>query len=138
MVLPSLLAAQTHPKYWPDEPTTWNPRRWVETATPSGDAATTREEQLAREEIMEPRAGAYFPWSAGVQNCAGRKFAQVEIVAAMAALFREYRMRPVLLDGEDFEKAQARILKSTNDSYQLLVMQMRDPDSTQFVWEKVE
>ncbi|KAB8264692.1 cytochrome P450 [Aspergillus pseudonomiae] len=138
VVLPSLLAAQTHPKYWPDEPTTWNPRRWVETATPSGDAATTREEQLAREEIMEPRAGAYFPWSAGVQNCAGRKFAQVEIVAAMAALFREYRMRPVLLDGEDFEKAQARILKSTNDSYQLLVMQMRDPDSTQFVWEKVE
>lgn len=87
---------------------------------------------------MEPRAGSYFPWSAGVQNCAGRKFAQVEIVAAMAAWFREYRVRPVREDGEDFEKAQARILESTNDSYQLLVMQMRDPDSAKFVWERVE
>ncbi|KAE8166920.1 cytochrome P450 [Aspergillus tamarii] len=137
VVLPSLLASQTHPKYWSDEPNSWNPRRWIESSTPSTDTST-REEQLAYEEIMEPRPGTYFPWSAGVQNCAGRKFAQVEIVAAMAAMFREYRMRPAMLDGEDFEKAQARILKSTNDNYLLLVMGMRDPDSMQFVWEKVD
>ncbi|RAQ54173.1 cytochrome P450 [Aspergillus flavus] len=138
VVLPSLLAAQTHPKYWPDEPTTWNPRRWIETPNPTDATTSTPEDHLAGEEIMEPRAGSYFPWSAGVQNCAGRKFAQVEIVAAMAAWFREYRVRPVREDGEDFEKAQARILESTNDSYQLLVMQMRDPDSAKFVWERVE
>ncbi|KAE8383847.1 cytochrome P450 [Aspergillus bertholletiae] len=137
VVLPSLLAAQMHPKYWSDEPNTWNPRRWVETAPASSDVSTP-EAQLAQETIMEPRAGTYLPWSAGVQVCAGRKFAQVEIVAVIASLFREHRMRPVLKDGEDFEKAQARILKSTTDSYQLLVMQMRDPDSTQFVWERVE
>ncbi|KAL3473124.1 cytochrome P450 [Aspergillus californicus] len=131
VVLPSLLAAQTHPKYWSDEPNTWNPRRWIE-------AAAFKEPQLAHEKIMEPRAGSYLPWSAGVQACTGRKFAQVEIVAAMASLFREHRMRPVLLDGEDFERAQARLLKATQDSYQLLVMQMRDPDSTRFYWQRVE
>jgi glucosamine 6-phosphate synthetase-like amidotransferase/phosphosugar isomerase protein len=50
----------------------------------------------------------------------------------MAALLREHRLRVELQEGEDFEKAQARILKCTNGSYQLLVMQKRDSDSMGF------
>jgi hypothetical protein len=41
----------------------------------------------------------------------------------MGALLREDRLRVELQEGEDFEKAQARILKCTNDSYELPVMQ---------------
>ncbi|PYH85407.1 putative cytochrome P450 [Aspergillus uvarum CBS 121591] len=94
-------------------------------------------EQLAREEIIEPRPGTYIPWSAGAQVCAGQKFAQVETVAVLASLFREHRLRVVLEDGEEFEAAQARLVAKTLDTHQLLVIQMRDPDSVKFVWEHV-
>ncbi|RDW70525.1 cytochrome P450 [Aspergillus mulundensis] len=150
IVLPSLLAAQMHPKYWPDEPNTWNPRRWIKTAheheanhkdadaAQSQPATSPLAHHLAHEELMDPRAGSYLPWSAGAQVCAGRKFAQVEIVAVVAALFRGHRLRPVLEEGEgeDIERAQKRLLRTTQDSYQLLVMQMRDADGTRFVWER--
>ncbi|PYH98109.1 putative cytochrome P450 [Aspergillus ellipticus CBS 707.79] len=132
-VMPSLLAVQTHPKYWPDEPQTWRPQRWIPRV-----AGATPTEQLMREEIDEPRTSTYLPWSAGVQVCAGRKFAQVEVVAVLASLFREHRLRVVLQKGEDFERARARILAHTMDTHQLLVMQMRDADSTLFTWERVE
>ncbi|KAL4744326.1 hypothetical protein BDW72DRAFT_212824 [Aspergillus terricola var. indicus] len=138
ILLPSILATQIHPKYWPDEPNNWNPRRWIElVATAECSGNNTLQSRLASEEIMQPRPGTYLPWSAGVQNCPGRKFAQVEIVAVMASLFREHRLRVELQEGEDFEKAQTRLLNCTNDSYQLLVMQMKDADSTRFYLEPV-
>ncbi|KAL4883813.1 cytochrome P450 [Aspergillus karnatakaensis] len=156
VILPSLLAAQMHPKYWPDEPNTWNPHRWIKTnPNPNPNArskpkskSTNQQPQSQtshlphrgeeeEEELIEPRAGSYLPWSAGVQACAGKSFAQAELVAVLAALFREYRLRPVLEPGEDFERAQRRLLAKTQDSYQLLVMQMRDANSTRFVWERV-
>jgi hypothetical protein len=56
----------------------------------------------------------------------------------MATLLLVHRLRVELQEGEDCEKAQARILKCKNDSYQLLVMQMRDSDSTRFYLERVE
>ncbi|PYI23590.1 cytochrome P450 [Aspergillus violaceofuscus CBS 115571] len=144
VILPSLLAVQTHPRYWPDEPNAWRPRRWI--SSPAVDTTTNQSmegipasqvEQLAREEIIEPRPGTYIPWSAGAQVCAGQKFAQVETVAVLASLFREHRLRVVLEDGEDFEAAQARLVAKTLDTHQLLVIQMRDPDSVKFVWEHV-
>ncbi|OJK03599.1 hypothetical protein ASPACDRAFT_49716 [Aspergillus aculeatus ATCC 16872] len=130
VILPSLLAVQTHPRYWPDEPQTWHPRRWIQTLD-------TNTEQLAREKIIKPRAGTYIPWSAGVQVCAGQKFAQVETVAVLASLFREHRLRVVLQEGEDFTAAQKRLVTKTLDTHQLLVIQMRDPDSVKFIWEYV-
>ncbi|RAH67593.1 cytochrome P450 [Aspergillus aculeatinus CBS 121060] len=63
VILPSLLAVQTHPRYWPDEPQAWHPPRWIQTLD---------KEQLAREKTIEPRAGTSIPLSAGVQVCAGR------------------------------------------------------------------
>ncbi|RAK81871.1 cytochrome P450 [Aspergillus fijiensis CBS 313.89] len=143
VILPSLLAVQTHPRYWPDEPQAWHPRRWIQTSNTNSSAVSTdylcrnATEQLAREEIIEPRAGTYIPWSAGVQVCAGQKFAQVETVAVLASLFREHRLRVVLQEGEDFAAAQKRLVAKTLDTHQLLVIQMRDPDSVKFVWEYV-
>jgi cytochrome P450 len=140
ILLPSILATQMHPKYWPDEPNIWNPRRWIEIEEDmelSNCHNSSLDSRLAREKIMEPHPGVYLPWSSGVQNCPGRKFAQVEIVVVVATLLREHRLRVELLEKEDFEKAQARLLKCTNDSYQLLVMQMKNADSMKFYFDRV-
>ncbi|RAL11437.1 cytochrome P450 [Aspergillus homomorphus CBS 101889] len=131
-ILPSLLAVQTHPRYWPEEPQHWRPRRWIQATTTTAKAADTQQET-----IMDPKPGTYIPWSAGVQVCAGQKFAQVETVALLAACFRAHRLRAIRLPGKDFEAMQKRLVAMTMDTHQLLVIQMRDPDSVPFVWEYV-
>ncbi|PYH43186.1 uncharacterized protein BP01DRAFT_393746 [Aspergillus saccharolyticus JOP 1030-1] len=89
------------------------------------DILASRAEQLAREEIVEPQPGTYFPWSAGAQVCAAQKFTQVETVAVLESLFREHRLRVVLEKGEDSEAAQAHLVAKTLDTQQLPVFQCR-------------
>lgn len=40
--------------------------------------------------MLHPRKGAYIPFSEGARSCLGRRFAQVEILAVLAVIFREY------------------------------------------------
>ncbi|KAL4907685.1 hypothetical protein BDW74DRAFT_189130 [Aspergillus multicolor] len=142
MVVPSILATQVHPKYWPDDPNVWKPTRWIELNNPTKQNSSRNdgipEARLATEELIQPYPGTYLPWSAGVQYCPGRKFAQVEIVAVVAALLRGHRLRVEMQDGESFEEARARVLRRVNDGYQVLVLQMRDADGTRFFLERIE
>src|SRR5204863_312320 len=56
-VMPSLLAVQTHPKYWKD-PLIWKPSRWISSsAAPTSDLAT----RLQAEVVFTPEKCAYFP-----------------------------------------------------------------------------
>ncbi|PSK46371.1 hypothetical protein B9Z65_5339 [Elsinoe australis] len=40
--------------------------------------------------LFRPAKGAYLPFSEGYRACLGRRFAQVEVLAVLAVLFREY------------------------------------------------
>jgi cytochrome P450 len=40
--------------------------------------------------LFRPPRGAYLPFSEGYRACLSRRFAQVEIIAVLAVLFREY------------------------------------------------
>ncbi len=128
-ISPSLLAVQTHPKYWSD-PLLWQPSRWISpspTEVPL-DANLDLGTRLAQEMFVQPKQSTFFPWSDGPQNCPGEKFAQVEFVAVIACLLRDHRMSIVREPGESFTAARNRALATTEDCDMQLLLRMRHVD----------
>lgn len=98
----------------------FRPERWLET----GPDSTKEETGFQAEEGMEfdetdkrpdtaptlfrPAKGAYIPFSDGYRSCLGRRFAQVEILAVLAVIFRTWTVEldvSMFLSDEDFAKA---------------------------------
>lgn len=71
-----------------------------------------------------------------MRSCLGRKFAQVEHVAVMMALFREHCMQPVLQVGEPIEQALKKIMNVVNDKDIVLLMQMLHLEKAILEWQK--
>ncbi len=128
------MALQTHPRYWGHDSLTWKPSRWIiQSSSNTSDDLGTR---LSQETILAPQKGAFIAWSEGVRNCPGKKFAQVEFVATMAALFREFVAEPVARDGETPNAARQRVLEVVKDSNVELLLQMRNPESVSVKWSQ--
>ena len=68
--------------------------------------------------------------------CAGKKFAQVELVAVMAISFKDWTVSPTLEEGETTEQAKRRVMGAANDSKMNITLQMKQSPSVKFVWEK--
>lgn len=130
MVLPSLLAVQSHPRYWSPDPVAWRPSRWI---VPSSDPNNAFE----GETFHTPLKGSYIPWSDGGRACPGKRFAQVEFVAAMAALFRDHYVEPVVKHGESMERARKRMEEVVADSGMVLLLQMLRPERAGVCWKKL-
>jgi cytochrome P450 len=112
------VGAHRHPKFWPhgkpqskskaetdlDE---FRPDRWFEKpgpdiihadtpATPqnftslSSDGLGVDESPDTASSMFRPARGAYVPFSEGARACLGRRFAQVEILAALSVIFTRY------------------------------------------------
>ena len=92
--------------------------------------------RLTHEQLLVPEKGTFAAWSEGVRSCPGKKFAQVEFVAAMAALFRNHRVEPVPRQGETLAQARSRALDVVKDSSLRLLLQMRDPSSVAVRWSR--
>lgn len=120
-VQPSLLALHMHPRYWV-EPEKWNPQRWI---TPAPEGAADKHE--AREALVKPKRGTYFPWSEGPMNCPGRKFSEVEFTAVISCLMRTHRLSIVSESGEDERQTRQRVRKTVNDCDNQMLLKMRNP-----------
>lgn len=133
MIVPSYSSVQTDPKYWGNDSLEWRPSRFISTLTQSSTSAQV----LDDEEFIHPRKGTFLAWSGGPRDCVGRKFSQVEFVAVMASLFRDWRVRPVLTEGETAEAARKRVLDQIEtESAPVLLLQMLHPERCPLVWEK--
>ncbi|KAH9905726.1 cytochrome P450 [Xylariomycetidae sp. FL2044] len=131
MVIPSYAAMHTHPKYWGADSLSWRPSRWIKVADDSAAGAHS----ISDEEVMTPARGTFFPWSEGERNCPGKKFSQVEFVATLAALFRDWRVDPVPQPSQTVDDARRQILKTIEkDSAQVLLLQMLHPERIPLVW----
>ena len=130
----NITAVHTHPRYWGDDSLLWRPSRWI-TSREKTDAAI--ETLLDAETVLEPTKGSYLPWSDGARICPGRKFAQVEFVAAMAVLLRGHRVRTVPVEGESVEEAQARTLRMIEESRLDGMMKGGEQGSVSLVWTPV-
>lgn len=71
---------------------------------------------MAKETFIEPEAGTFIPWADGPRECVGRKFSQAEFVAVLASLFRQYRVRPVLKNGEGEADGKRALVRMVDDS----------------------
>lgn len=127
MFIPSYAAVQTDPKYWGPDALEWRPSRWIRQGGKPGD-----------EELVDIKRGTFLGWSEGARDCPGKKFSQVEFVATMATLFRDWRVDPVPLnDGESREEAQKRVLDLIEyDSAPVLLLQMLHPERAPLLWRR--
>jgi cytochrome P450 len=138
MIIPSYSALHTHPRHWGTNSLDWEPSRWITPSTSKfNDTATA--DKLASESFIEfPKtASPFVAWSGGARVCPGRKFSQVEFVGVLVGLFRDYRIRPVRLDGEDDAAARERLrVLIKEDTGMKLLLQLMHPERAVLKCEK--
>ncbi|KAK7966424.1 uncharacterized protein PG986_000701 [Apiospora aurea] len=138
IILPSCGSLHTDPKYWGPDSLEWRPSRWIKSGSDS--ATATNEKKLGDEEIDMNQRGVFLGWSEGARDCPGKKFSQVEFVALMVGLFRQWRVDPVVSkeEGETIEAARKRVMGLIReDSGWVLLLQMFHPERAPLVWRKV-
>lgn len=130
MVVPSHASTQTDPKYWGSDSLTWRPSRWIQ---PAASASVG----IDVEELVSPQRGTFLSWSDGARDCPGKKFSQVEAVATIAALFRDWRVDPVTEPGEALDDARKRVLRFIEeDTGMVLLVQLLHPERCPLMWTK--
>lgn len=116
-------ATHRNPKYWPAGPkgpryppgNDWEqfkPERWLldplraEVQSATDHTADSESEDVGGPQgrdtsasLFRPAKGAYIPFSEGFRSCLGRRFAQVEVLAVLAVVLREYSVE---LDVSEF------------------------------------
>ena len=68
--------------------------------------------------------------------CPGKKFSQVEFVAVVSCLLKDYRVRPVVMAGESESDATERLMRVVEDSDMALAVTMNHPERLRVRWEK--
>ncbi len=115
----NLMSAAVHrnPNAWPsnspDDLLHFRPERWIVSGGSGSGTSTPRERHAdgnghaasklfqdgefggpggddTAPTLLHPKKGAYIPFSEGARSCLGRRFAQVEILAVIAVIFRKY------------------------------------------------
>ncbi|KAI9650534.1 hypothetical protein NHQ30_000550 [Ciborinia camelliae] len=132
-IIPNTNALHSDPRYWGENSLEWHPSRWILSKT-----ERTNMSPLECEYVRTPPKGSYQPWSDGVRPCPGKKFSQVEFVAAMVALFKRHRVEIVLEDGETQEQAKQRVIDVVKDNVVVLLLQMRSPEKVGLRWVEVK
>ncbi|KAI4089759.1 MAG: hypothetical protein LQ339_008485 [Xanthoria mediterranea] len=138
VVIPNYSALHTHPRYWGDNSVEFEPSRWITSSGPPV-YATKGPSAHPVEHLKEPpaRNSPFVGWSGGARSCPGRKFAQVEFVGVLVGLFRDFKVKPVPLKGEDDGMARARLLEQIKmDTGMRLLLQMLHPEKAVLEWRR--
>jgi cytochrome P450 len=121
MIIPSYASVQTEPRWWGDDSLEFRPQRWIDS---NGD-------------FIPPKKGTFIGWSEGARDCPGKKFSQVEFVATLAVLLRDWTVEPVRLsEKESPAEARKRVLDVIESSTPVLLLQMNNPERTPLVWKR--
>ena len=138
VVIPNYSALHTHPRYWGNNSVDFEPSRWITSSGPPVPA-TKGPSAHPVEHLKEPpaRNSPFVGWSGGARSCPGRKFAQVEFVGVLVGLFRDFKVKPVPLKGEDDGMARARLLEQIRmDTGMRLLLQMLHPEKAVLEWRR--
>lgn len=128
----NLVTAALHrnPKYWPhtseEDLLSFRPERWLLEDTITSGKTADDGDAYAEEEgldfdgpdkradtapsLFRPEKGSYVPFSEGYRSCLGRRFAQVEILAVLATIFKYYSVEldvQAFMTDEELEVAEA-------------------------------
>ncbi|KAF4554312.1 Cytochrome P450-like protein 68 [Elsinoe fawcettii] len=140
----AVAAVGRNPKYWlgehgeldPRDLDEWRAERWMHgqlDTTTSHDAGDEGEQddvgeakqRDVEERLFRPRKGAFIPFSEGKRSCIGQRFARTEIVAVLAAVFKEWSVELVVPGDEQglsfqerrerFETAREKAVRTIKD-----------------------
>lgn len=123
-----ILTVSTHhnPRHWrvlqvePDieaDLQGFQPRRWLQSNSKmpsagravidsSENASILPTESEVSSTFKRPPAGAYIPFSHGHRGCIGRRFAQVELLAVIAVIFKDYSLELDVSEYADDDSVQ--------------------------------
>ena len=76
----------------------------------------------------------YIGWGFGPRSCPGKKFSQVEFVAVVALLLKDWKIEPGREEGESIEEARTRLRDIVDDNYHSMGPRMRRPDQGRLVF----
>jgi cytochrome P450 len=129
----SLAAMHTDPDYWGSESLKWDPNRFI--SNTNGTKGKLESETLASDTQEH-----FLPWAIGQRVCPGKKFSQVELVATLAYMFRNYTVHPKPLVGETLDQARQRIFKTSLEIEHegKILHEMRHPETIALTWRKRE
>ncbi|KAI9045920.1 cytochrome P450 [Aspergillus affinis] len=102
-------------EYWGPDAKHFHPQRWDASNQDSflaknADTPGLVAAGLELPTIHRPVRGAYVPFSDGVRACLGKKFAQVEFVAALAVIVKQFRVE-LAEDSVEFRRNAERVLE---------------------------
>jgi len=100
----NIVGTHRNTKYWPESPDEFMPERWLPSkgSTPEKEQVVEKEangidgsedasfETSGSASLVKPVKGSYIPFSDGARACPGKRFAQVEGVAVLSAMFHTY------------------------------------------------
>jgi cytochrome P450 len=156
------VSVHRNPRYWPHGPSKISnkshdlddfvPERWLLSANKSAETTKSKtfsnsqsvdglenESHESSERLFTPTKGAFIPFSEGARACPGRRFAQVEITAVIAAIFQTHTVELDVSEwasdveveqmGSDerkaiYEKSKAKARKLIRESETILSLKM--------------
>ncbi|KAF5869348.1 putative cytochrome p450 monooxygenase protein [Botrytis fragariae] len=132
----SIPALHAYPKYWGSNPLAWNPSRFISMSSTSTPTKSPNTQDFDQEKVEGDTSDHFMPFAWGQRVCPGKKFAQVELVAVLAALFKDWKVEVVPKDGETCEQARERAWKSSLvvDHERHMLHEMFDPKSVGLKW----
>ncbi|RYN57290.1 hypothetical protein AA0114_g2654 [Alternaria tenuissima] len=128
----SIPALHALPKYWGPDPLGWNPGQHISVSDPQTQGTIPFESEVLAPDTSEH----YLAWAWGQRVCPGKRFSQVELVAVLAALLRDWKVEVVPESGETEEGARKRAwecsLKVDHEGHML--HEMVNPESVGLRW----
>ncbi|KAF1833939.1 cytochrome P450 [Decorospora gaudefroyi] len=124
----TLAAMHSLRKYWGPNPLAWNPKQHITTTT----TTTTFEAEV----LASDTSDHFMPWAWGQRACPGKRFSQVELVAVLATLFRDWRVDVEPEEGEGVEEARRRawVGSLVVDHQGKMLHEMLDSQQVGLVW----
>ncbi|RDW64793.1 hypothetical protein BP6252_10444 [Coleophoma cylindrospora] len=122
----NIAALHTNPRYWGNDALAWRPSRWI-----------TKSTSLDEDTIIEAQPpGVFIPWTSGPRVCPGKKFAQVEFVAVLAAMMSSWRVGVVREGAETQEQSRTRVLQIVQNSKVEFTLKMKKPNRVGLKWTR--
>ncbi|KAL3459791.1 cytochrome P450 monooxygenase [Aspergillus heterothallicus] len=117
------MALHTDPDSWGADSLDWNPTRWLSPASGS----------VSEQGLFTKYSNVFFGWGAGPRICPGQKFSQIEVVAALLCLLRDYRVTIVPEHNEEAVESRYRIQKILQQSRVRLTLQMQEASAVRLM-----
>jgi cytochrome P450 len=134
------ISTHTSARYWPTKPSRFDkgrsdvldfvPERWLVAAKEDGTIVDEDDDADTSAQLFRPTAGSYLPFSAGVRSCIGRRIAQVEILATLAVLFREYSVELAVDEWASDEEVSKMSAEEASEVYAKARKKSRDTLAT--------